>query len=404
MPTFKYVAKDNDGKTVSGVVDAPTNEELIKMLREKGLLIITVSEVQAKQKAQSFSFGKQRVTQDDLVIFTRQLATMVSAGIPIVNALDILGEQIENKTFKEVVLKVRDDIETGYSLSDALGKHVDVFSTLFVNMTKAGESSGMLDEILDRVALYIEKTSALQKRIKAAMVYPAIISIMAVVVTVLLLLKVIPVFKEIYAGFGATLPGPTQILIDLSDFMRRYFLIVLAFSMVIGYFLKKFAKTDKGKLFFDQRMLKLPVFGPLIRKIAVGKFTRTLSTLVRSGVPILTCLEIVGKTAGNRVVEIAVDSVRSSIKEGETIAGPLQKCGVFPPMVVRMVSVGEQTGELDTMLGKIADFYDAQVDAAVTGLTSMIEPLIIAFLGIVVGTIVICMFLPIFQLSTIISM
>jgi type IV pilus assembly protein PilC len=404
MPTFKYVAKDKEGKTVTGTTDAPSNEELIHMLRQQGLLIVTVKETKAKPKGASFSFGKQRVAQDDLVIFSRQLATMVSAGIPLVNALDILGDQIENKTFKEVVLKVRDDIETGYSLSDAFGKHINIFSSLFVNMTKAGESSGMLDEILDRVALYMEKTSALQKKIKAAMVYPAIISIMAVAVTTLLLLKVIPIFKDIYSGFGANLPLPTLMLINASDLVRKYFLLFVFAIIGLVYAISRFAKTEKGRLYLDRRALKLPIFGPLIRKIAVGKFTRTLSTLVRSGVPILGCLEIVGKTAGNKVIEKAVDSVRASIKEGETIAGPLQKSGVFPPMVVRMVSVGEQTGELDAMLSKIADFYDEQVDAAIKGLTSMIEPLIIAFLGIVVGTIVICMFLPIFKLSQIVAM
>jgi type IV pilus assembly protein PilC len=403
MPNYKYVAKDSEGKTVTGHIVAPDNEELITMLRKQGLIIVTVSESKGQKKSfTSISFGKQRVTQDDLVIFSRQLATMVSAGIALVNGLDILGEQIENKTFKEVVLKVRDDVEAGSSLSEGLGKHVNVFSNLFVNMTKAGESSGTLDEILDRVATYMEKTSALQKKIKAAMVYPALICIMAVGVTTLLLIKVIPVFKDIYSGFGAELPAPTQILIGISDMMRKYFIFCVGAFMGFSFLLAKFAKTDKGRLFLDQRALKLPVFGQLIRKIAVGKFTRTLSTLVKSGVPILSCLEIVGKTAGNRVIELAVYDVRASIKEGETIAGPLQKSGVFPPMVVRMVGVGEQTGELDNMLSKIADFYDEQVDSAVKGLTSMIEPIIIVFLGIVVGGIVICMFLPIFQLSTII--
>lgn len=403
MPNYKYVAKDADGKTINGTTEAPTHEDLISMLRQQGLLIIKVSEVKAGEKGPSFSFGKQRVGTEDLVIFSRQLATMVSAGIPLVNALDILGEQIENKTFKEVVLKVRDDIESGSSLSDALGKHEAIFSNLFVNMTRAGEQSGMLDEILDRVALYLEKTSALQQKIQSAMVYPAIISIMAIGVLIILLVKVIPVFKEIYSGFGAKLPGPTQILLNLSDFVRHYFLVFVG-AFVGGVFaFKRFASTSKGKLLIDRGLLNLPIFGPLIKKIAVGKFTRTLSTLVRSGVPILQCLEIVGKTAGNKVIENAVESVRVSIREGETIAGPLQKSGVFPPMVVRMVGVGEQTGELDTMLSKIADFYDEQVETAVKGLTSMIEPIIICFLGIVVGTIVICMFLPIFQLSTLIK-
>ena len=403
MPTFRYVAKDPEGKTVTGVTESPSNEELINMLRKQGLLIVSVSETRERPKQALFSFQAARVNIDDLVIFSRQLATMVSAGIPLVNALDILSEQIEKKNFKEVVGKVRDDIETGSSLSEALGKHSNVFSNLFVHMTKAGESSGTLDEILDRVAAYLEKTSALQKKIQAAMVYPAIISVMAVAVTSLLLIKVIPIFKDIYAGFGKGLPTPTQILINFSDFLRKYFVFFLCGMAGFVYAVARIAKTDKGKMFFDSRALKLPIFGVLIRKIAIGKFTRTLSTLVKSGVPILSCLEIVGKTSGNKVIEKAVEEVRTSIREGETIAAPHQRSGVFPPMVVRMVAVGEQTGELDMMLSKIADFYDAQVDAAIVGLTSMIEPLIIAFLGIVIGTIVICMFLPIFKLSTIIA-
>ena len=402
MPTYKYVAKDKDGKTVTGTTDAGNNEALINLLRERGLIIISVVETTGKSSLE-FSFLKQRVKQDDLVIFSRQLATMVSAGIPLVGALDILSEQIENPTFKSVITDVHDEIETGKSLSEGFAKHGGVFSGLFVNMVKAGESSGMLDDILDRVALYLEKTSALQKKVKSAMIYPAIISVMAMGVTALLLIKVIPIFNDIYAGFGAELPTPTRILISISNFARKYFLLSLIGLAGISFLLSHFAKTEKGRVLIDGWLLKLPIFGIIFRKVAVSKFTRTFSTLVKSGVPILTCLDIVGKTAGNKVIEKAVTEVRSSIKEGETIAEPLMKSGVFPPMVVRMVSVGEKTGELDKMLSKIADFYDEQVDAAVSGLTSMIEPLIIAFLGVVIGTIVICMFLPIFKLSSIIA-
>lgn len=404
MPTYKYVAKDKNGKTVTGVTETSSNEELINILRAKGLIIVTVNETRPRPKILAMSFTKQRVKPDDLVVFSRQLATMVSAGIPLISALDILGEQIENKTFKDIILDIRDEIETGKSLSEGLAKHVSIFSSLFVNMVKAGESSGMLDEILDRIAIYLEKTNALRKKVKAAMIYPAIISIMALLITILLLVKVIPVFKEIYAGFGTELPTPTLVLISISDFIRRHFLIGLIAVFLIGFFVARLARTPKGGMFIDAYSLKLPVFGAIFRMVAVGKFTRTFSTLVKSGVPILTCLEIVGRTSGNKIVEKAVDDVRASIREGETIAGPLQKSGVFPPMVVRMVSVGEKAGELDKMLSKISDFYDAQVDAAVSGLTSMIEPLIIAFLGIVIGTIVICMFLPIFKLSALMAM
>ncbi|MBU4375897.1 MAG: type II secretion system F family protein [Candidatus Omnitrophica bacterium] len=404
MALYKYVAKNTSGQTVTGVLDAPDRALLIGKLREKDLVIVSIAEAKTSITQQGGFFQRRSVNIDDMVIFSRQLATMVDAGIPLVGALDILGEQMENKTFSEVILNVRDNVETGSSLSEALSKYPKTFSTLFVNMVKAGESSGMLDEILDRVATYLEKTSILQRKIKSALIYPAVITFMAIVITIILLVKVIPVFKDIFAGFGAALPRPTQVLIDLSDFLRKYFFFGVGFLVIMIFLLIRYINTEKGRLRFDTITLTMPIFGILLRKVAVSKFTRTLSTLVKSGVPILSSLEIVGKTSGNKLIEKAVVSIRSSIREGENIAEPLAKSKVFPPMVVRMISVGEQTGELEKMLSKIADFYDAQVDAAVTGLTSMIEPLIIAFLGIVIGTIVICMFLPIFKISTIINM
>lgn len=405
MALYKYVAKNAGGQTVTGVLDAPDRSALIGKLREKDLVIVSIAETkEAVRQQAAAAFSRRSVNIDDMVIFSRQLATMVEAGIPLVGALDILGEQMENKTFSEIVLKVRDNVETGSSLSEAFSRHPRVFSTLFVNMVKAGESSGMLDEILDRVATYLEKTSALQKKVKSALIYPAVITVMAIVITIILLVKVIPVFKDIFSGFGAALPKPTQVLINVSDFLRKYFFFGIALVVMMVFLFIRYINTEKGRLRFDTIMLHMPIFGLLLRKVAVSKFTRTLSTLVKSGVPILSSLEIVGKTSGNKLIEIAVGNIRSSIREGENIAEPLAKSKVFPPMVVRMVSVGEQTGELEKMLSKIADFYDAQVDAAVSGLTSMIEPLIIAFLGIVIGTIVICMFLPIFKISTIINM
>lgn len=404
MALYKYVAKNASGQTVTGILDAPDRNTLIGKIREKDLVIVSITETkEAIQQKRAF-FGGKSISIDDMVIFSRQLATMVDAGIPLVGALHILGEQMENKTFSDVILKVRDNVETGSSLSDAFSKHPKVFSSLFVNMVKAGESSGMLDEILDRVATYLEKTSALQKKVKAALIYPAVITTMAIAITIILLVKVIPVFKDIFAGFGAALPKPTQILIDISDIMRKYFFFGIGLTAVMIFLFTRYINTEKGRLKLDTIMLNMPIFGILLRKVAVSKFTRTLATLVKSGVPILSSLEIVGKTSGNKLIEMAVGTIRSSIREGENIAEPLAKSKVFPPMVVRMVSVGEQTGELEKMLSKIADFYDAQVDAAVSGLTSMIEPLIIAFLGVVIGTIVICMFLPIFQISTIINM
>jgi len=403
MPTYKYVAKDKSGKSISGLSDAASQDELVKLLRKKELLIVKISEEKATAKTKAFSSKSKKVKLDDLVIFSRQLATMVDAGIPIVTALDILGDQVENKNFRNVIYKIKDDIETGSSLSKSLSKHPAIFSSLFIHMVEAGESSGMLDEILDRLAGYIEKTSSLQKKVKAAMIYPAVISVMALLVTLVLLIKVIPIFAEIYEGFGAKLPTPTLMLIGVSDFIRKYIAFAAAGVVIIFFFMSRFTKTEKGRYLLDTSLLKLPIFGILLRKVAVSKFTRTLSTLVKSGVPILNSLEIVGKTAGNKAIEVSVDEVRASIREGENIAEPLSKSKIFPPMVVRMIAVGEKTGELEKMLSKIADFYDDQVDTAVKGLTSMIEPLIIAFLGVVIGTIVICMFLPIFKISTLIG-
>lgn len=350
-----------------------------------------------------FKFGKGRVKIDDLVVFSRQLATMVDAGIPILGSLDILSQQSESIVLKEVLTRVRNDVEVGFSLSNAFAKHPAVFSDLYISMVRAGESSGMLDDILDRLATYLEKTSALQKKIKSALVYPGVVTFMAMAITVLLLYKVIPVFKDIFSGFGAKLPVPTLILIVVSDIFRKYFPAVVAVLVILGFLARRHINTKKGRYQFDQLLLKLPVFGMLFKKVAVSKFSRTLSTLVKSGVPILSSLEVVGKTCGNTVFEAAIEKVRLGVREGESIALPLEKSRAFPPMVVKMIAVGEQTGELEKMLSKVADFYDEQVDAAVSGLTSLIEPLIIAFLGIVIGGIVICMFLPIFKLSSIIN-
>lgn len=402
MASYRYAAKEQDGKTVTGIMEAESRASAVDTLRKKDLIIVSVSEQLPKFKFTSLAFlNRKKVRIDDLVVFSRQLATMVDAGIPLVGALDILGEQMENKTFQDVVMKVRRDVETGSSLSESLGKHKSIFSPLFINMVKAGESSGMLDEILDRVAAYLEKTANLQKKVKSALTYPAVVSVMALGITLLLLLKVIPVFKSIFSGFGADLPMPTLILITISDFLQKYFLLAIIALSTVLFLITRYIRTEKGRFVFDSMLLKMPIFGILFRKVAISKFTRTLSTLIKSGVPILASLEIVGKTAGNKAVEIAVEGVRTNVREGENIAEPLAKSRIFPPMVVRMVSVGEQSGQLEKMLSKIADFYDEQVDASVSGLTSMIEPLIIAFLGIVIGSIVICMFLPIFRITSV---
>jgi len=399
MPTYRYVAKENSGKTVSGVMEYSDKSLLIEALRKKGLVIVSINETKKKK----MTAASKKVKLDDIVIFSRQLATMVDSGIPLVQALDILYDQIEKPNFKQVVATIRDDVEVGSGFSEALMKHPAVFSPLYINMVKAGESSGALDDILDRLAAYLEKANALQRKVKSSLVYPAVVVTMAFLITLVMLLKVIPTFKGIFSMLGGTLPLPTRILILVSDTLRSMFIYVAIGAGIFVFAIKKYISTPKGRNVFDRSILNLPVLGPLFRKLAVAKFTRTLSTLVKSGVPILVALEIVGKTSGNTVIEKALEGVRASIKEGENIADPLAKSGVFPPMVVRMINVGEQTGELEKMLGKIADFYDDQVDAAVSGLTSLIEPLIIAFLGIVIGGIVIAMFLPVFKMTELLA-
>ena len=399
MATFKYIAKEINGKTVNCILEYSDKALLVEALRKKGLIIISIEET-AKRRPVS-SGGSVKL--EEIVIFSRQLATMVDSGIPLVQSLDILCEQIEKPVFKNILAKVKDDIETGSSLSDALARHPGVFSTLYVNMVRAGESSGALDDILDRLAMYLEKTNTLQRKVKSSLVYPAVVITMAMLITLVMLLKVIPTFKGIFAMLGGELPLPTRILIFVSDTIRQLFLYVASGIAVIVFALRKYARTSQGRENFDRMLLGMPVLGTLFRKVAVAKFTRTFATLIKSGVPILVSLEIVGKTAGNAVIEKAVESVRNGIKEGENIADPLAKSGAFPPMVVRMIKVGEQTGELEKMLTKIADFYEDQVDAAVSGLTSLIEPLIIGFLGIVIGGIVIAMFLPVFKLTEIVA-
>ena len=403
MPTFRYVAKERTGKAVNGVSEALDKKALVEALRKQDLIIVSVKEESKKNKVSALSRWGGKIKITELVLFSRQMATMIDAGIPLVQALDILSEQIDSRVFKSVVQDVKKDVENGLSLNEALAKHPRAFSALFVNMVKAGESSGALDSIMDRLALYIEKTDSLIRKVRSAMIYPIAVSIMAVLVTLILMIKVVPVFKSIFADFGSELPLPTLILVTISDFIVNNLILWSVILFVFFTVVLRLLRTQKGRVLYDRFLLRMPVFGIIMRKVAVSKFSRTLATLVKSGVPILAALEIVAKTSGNRVIESAVMNVRNSIREGETITAPLMRSKVFPPLVVRMISVGEQTGELEKMLTKIADFYDDQVDAAVAGITSLIEPLIIAFLGTVVGGIVICMFLPIFKISTIIK-
>ena len=402
MNSYQYTAKDRSGQSVNGVVDAVSEAEAADILHKKELIVISVTPIKAKSEKSTSSKDK-KVKTDDLVIFSRQLATMIDAGIPLVHALGILSEQTEAKGLKDIVAVVRRDIEAGMSFSDALSKHNKVFSELFINMARAGESSGMLDEVLDRLATYLEKSAALNRKIGSSLVYPAVVVTMAVLITGVLLLKVVPTFKGIFESLGGTLPLPTQVLIFTSDILRQYFLYLVGAIVVISFIFKRYVSTEAGRYQFDRKKLDIPVMGVLFRKVAVAKFARTFSTLVKSGVSILNALEIVSKTSGNKVIEKAILECQKSVREGEPISKPLSKSGVFPLMVCRMIGVGEQTGQLEKMLTKIADFYDEQVDASAAALTSLIEPLVIAFLGIVIGGIVISLFLPIFKISQLIS-
>ena len=401
MPTFAYVVKDKVGKTHSGTLETESRNSLIEQLWKQDFVVLSIEERQARRAV--MKFGTPRVKTMLLVIFSRQLATMVAAGIPIVGALDILAKQMEDKVFSRILERIRDDVEAGSSLSEALHKHPRTFSDFFVNMTRAGESSGKLDEILDRLASYLEKADSLARKVRSSLFYPVFVSGLAFLITAFLVIVVVPKFREIFTSLGGELPMPTRILLGLSDSLRHYFVAEVIVIMSLIALFRTFVSTKAGRLWFDRTKLKLPIFGKLLQKVAIARFARTLATLVRSGVPILTALEIVAKTAGNRVIELAVTSARSSIREGENIADPLAANKVFPPMVTRMIAVGEKTGELERMLSKIADFYENEVDAAVTGLTSLIEPLIISILGLVIGSIVIALFLPVFKISQLVS-
>ena len=400
MPNFKYRAKDQQGKTVSATLEVKDKAALVDLLRKRGLIIISVEETKGRALKVT---ARAKVKMDDLVIFSRQLATMVDSGIPLVQALDVLAEQIEKPGFQTVVAGLRDNIETGSSLSEALSRHPRIFSALFVNMVRAGESSGMLDDILERLADYLEKSNALTHKVKSSFIYPALVVSMAIIITSVLIFKVVPTFEGIFDTLGGELPMITQVLISFSNFARRSAPLLFGALFLLGFSLKRVVRTKKGRMQLDRTMLRLPIVGVLLRKVAIARFARTLSTLVKSGVPILNSLEIVARTSGNKVVEAAVDQVRTNIREGENIADPLARSGVFPPMVTRMIGVGEQTGELEKMLAKISDFYEEQVDTAVNSLTSLIEPIIIVFLGVVVGGIVAAMFLPIFKITELIQ-
>ena len=402
MPIFTYVVKDKGGKTHSGTLQIHSRNALIEQLWKREFVVLSIEE-RPEGKSALLRVGTGGVKIEQLVIFSRQPATMVDSGISITSALDVLADQIEDRNFKQIIKKIRNDIEAGASLSEAAGRHPKAFSEFFVNMLRAGESSGRLDEILDRVAAYLEKVSALQRKVKASLFYPAFVSLLAFLITTFLIVVIVPKFKDIFQALGGQLPLPTQLLVGLSENMGKYLVAEVVGTIAVIMLFQFYVGTPRGRLWFDRLTLNVVVIGKLMRKVVIARFARTLATLVKSGVPILSALEIVAKTAENKVVEQAVMSARSSIKEGENIADPLTLSKVFPPMVTRMIAVGEKTGELEKMLTKIADFYESEVDAAVTALTSLVEPLIIALLGLVIGAIVIALFLPVFKISTLVK-
>ncbi len=402
MAEFLWEAATIRGELRKGEIAAADESAVRGLLRRQGLKSITVKK-KPKDLAELLRLRKKKVKEKEIVVFSRIFSTMINAGLPLIQCLDLLAQQEKNKTFAKVITSVKEDIEGGATLHEALKKNPKVFDDLFVNLVAAGESGGTLDIILNRLSTYMEKAMKLKSKVKGAMTYPASVLVISIAVLALLLLKVIPVFQKMFEGMGGQLPAPTQFVISTSQFVQSYFLFMVAGVVLAIYAFKRYYRTEKGRLRIDALILKAPVFGPLLNKVAVAKFTRTLSTMLGSGVPILEGMSIVSKTAGNKIVENAIIKTRQSISEGKTIAEPLSETGIFPPMVVQMIAVGEATGALDMMLSKIADFYDDEVDAAVAAMTSLLEPIMMVFLGGVVGGMIICRYLPIFKMASVIG-
>jgi type IV pilus assembly protein PilC len=393
MATYTYTARAVNGDLKSATIEAPNRDEVIKQLKQQRLNVLKIDEGTATKKKRSGS-----IKMRDIVIFTRQFSTMINSGLPLVQALDILATQSENPALKDVTRQVVFDVESGNTVADALRKHPKAFTELYVNMVAAGEAGGILDTILMRLAVFMEKNDALVRKVKGAMIYPGVIMSVAAIAITVLLVFVIPTFQSMFASANIPLPLPTRIVIGMSKLLKGYWYVVVIAGAGGFYSMRKYYATPGGKLAIDRLLLKAPVLGDVLRKSAVSRFTRTLGTLISSGVSILDGLEITAKTSGNRVIQDAIMESRASIAGGETIAAPLKKSEVFPPMVISMIAVGEQTGGLDEMLTKIADFYDEEVDAAVSGLLALMEPVMIVFLGVVVGGMVIAMYLPIFDM------
>jgi type IV pilus assembly protein PilC len=396
MPVYEYTARNaTTGQIMKGTLDVPSRDDVIKHIKQQKMIVVNVRE---QPKQITLSFKRKGIRTRDIVIFTRQFATMINAGLPLVQSLDILAKQAENPALGEVTRQVVFDVESGHTLADAFSKHPKAFSELYVNMVAAGEAGGILDTILGRLATFLEKSDSLVRKVKGAMVYPGVILAVAATAVAVLLIFVIPTFQKMFASVGLELPLPTRIVIGLSDFLINYWWVLILLLVGAVVLFRRYYQTPDGRKRVDHVLLTAPVIGDLLRKSAVSRFTRTLGTLISSGVSILDGLEITAKTAGNRVIHDAVMESRNSIAGGETIAGPLEKSKVFPPMVISMIAVGEQTGGLDEMLSKIADFYDDEVDVAVGALLSLMEPLMIVVLGVIVGGMVVAMYLPIFDM------
>jgi type IV pilus assembly protein PilC len=402
MPTFTYVARNPQGKVVTGRTEAATQGMVVKVLKDQGLtptaiqLATATAETRTAAKQQKLKRG--RVTIDDLVLVSRQMATMIRAGLPLIEVLDILSDQVDKLSLRQVMRQIERDVQGGSSLYEAMARHPRVFNQFFLSMVKAGEASGMLDAILDQVAIYMEKAASIRRKVKSATMYPAAVSVFAVIIMTIIMWKVVPVFQEIFDGLGGQLPLLTSIVIACSKFVRERWYVVLVALIGIAIVIRQWSRTKTGRYQIDKFKLTMPIFGPLLLKVAIARFTRSLGTLLRAGVNILGALEITAKTAGNVVIEDAVNRTRLSIQGGESITKPLVESGVFPPMVTRMIEVGERTGAMENMLHKIAEYYEDQVDAAVSGLTSLIEPLLIIVLGSIIGVIVISMFLPLIKM------
>lgn len=398
MPVYVWVAETKKGRKIKGELEAADERIAMGQLKRRNLQIKKIKP-KPKDLFENVSFLQPKVSSKDIVVFTRQFSTMIDAGLPLVQGLTILAEQSENKTFKGILKQITKDVEGGSTLAEAMKKHPKVFDDLFVNLVAAGEVGGILDTILRRLADYIEKAQKLKTRIKGAMTYPAVVVAVAIIVIAVILVFVIPVFEEMFSGFGSALPVPTQLVVNMSRFAKSNIIYIIIGLIALGFAFKQYRSSKQGRKTTDDLALKLPIFGPLLKKVAVARFTRTLGTMIGSGVPILDALDVVAKTAGNVILEEIIYDVRGSIAEGQTIAEPLSETDIFPGMVIQMISVGEATGALDTMLSKIADFYEDEVDAAVDALTSMLEPMLMLFLGTTIGGLVIAMYLPIFKMA-----